>query len=1122
MFILLINNYRMRLKTYVFFFATLFSFSSFSQTVDMNNPVSWNTKLNLSKNLQAFEMPGFDQSLIDAEDALNDPLKNAPWRFGYKYETNINLQNAGVWTDLPNGNRIWRTEIVASGALTINLTLENVHFPEGAYLYLYDKGKTHTVGAYTSRNNHPSGELGTDLVHGDHIVVEYFEPATVRGQGEFTINGVTHGYRSLNIIQKSLEKALNSSGDCNYDARCPVDPYVGGLSAWDDQIRSVAMIVTNGSGICTGALINNSCNDGTPYFLTANHCLGGGTGNWLFRFNWDVPEGDPGMSCATTANTPTSFNNSSNYDQTTLTGATILVSGTQADHALLLLDNMTVTDATNWNLFYAGWSNDDTESAVNAVTGIHHPSGDIKKICRAYENGGADNIHHANAAGAAVWYMDAWDEGVTEPGSSGSPLFDQNGRIIGQLYGGSAACQGTSANGYDYYGRLGVSWGLGIGDYLDPVSCGGTTIINDGWDPNAVTTVDDASIQGIASPTAELCGDNFDPVVTLKNAGMNALTSATILYNVDGGTNLTYSWTGNLVSNASETITLPNMTVTAGPHVFNATSSNPNGTADTNPANDAALVNFNATIGGVPANLTISTDCWGYETYWEIVNAGSTTVVASGGNSTGIPPGGAQGAGAGDAGAYGNETVITENLCLAYGCYDIIMYDDYGDGMDGISSNCAIDGDWVLTDSSGAVLTQMTTLNYDSDTSNFCLASPCDGSLSETHNNLLCNGDASGNAEISVVGGNGPFTYDIGSGPQNSGIFTGLDAGNYTVTVSDNSSCSNTISLNITEPELLSTNISSVDQTCQNTTDGQISCITSGGTSPYLYSIDCGATFQTSEIFSGLAASTYCVTVSDVNNCQTTENVTITIGTGVIGTAQVTNISCNGLSDGSIEVLTTNGTAPFTYSIDGGNTNQPANIFLGLAADTYTISITDINGCTGEVDGTITDPLALSGASSVTDETAGNDGAINLTVSGGTPNYTYSWTGPGGFSSNSQNINGLVGGLYSVTITDLNGCTTTLTDILVNSFVGLKENIDIQFNVFPNPTNGLFNVALNREFDKEITLSVYDLCGRLIYKTYEKGNKLFEVDIIDKANGSYILKVEIGGKQIQKRIIKFN
>ncbi len=1112
----------MHIKLIIFFFATLFSFSSFSQTTDKKNPISWNTKLNLSKKLQAIEMPGFDQSLIDAEDALNDPLKNSPWRFGFKYETNINFQNAGVWTDLPNGNRIWRTEIVASGALTINLTLENVHFPEGAYLYLYDKAKTHTVGAYTSRNNHPSGELGTDLVHGDHIVVEYFEPAAVKGQGEFTINGVTHGYRSLNIIQKSLEKALNSSGDCNYDARCPVDPYVGGLSAWDDQIRSVAMIVTNGSGICTGALINNSCNDGTPYFLTANHCLGGGTGNWLFRFNWDVPEGNAGMSCATTANTPTSFNNASNYDQTTVNGATILVSGTQADHALLLMDNMTVTDATNWNLFYAGWSNDDTESAVNAVTGIHHPSGDIKKICRAYENGGADNIHHANAAGAAVWYMDAWDEGVTEPGSSGSPLFDQNGRIIGQLYGGSAACQGTSANGYDYYGRLGVSWGLGIGTYLDPASCGGTTIINDGWDPNAVTTVDDASIQGISSPMGDLCGDNFDPVVTLKNVGMNALTSTTILYNIDGGANLTYSWTGNLVSNASETIILPNMTVSAGPHVFNASSSNPNGTADTNPVNDASLVNFNATLGGQAASLTISTDCWGYETYWEIVNAGSTTVVASGGNSTGIAPGGSQTAGTGDAGAYGDEAVITENLCLAYGCYDIIMYDDWGDGMEGTSANCAIDGDWVLTDISGITLAQMSTINYAADTSNFCLASPCDGTITEVHTNLLCNGDSSSIAEITVNGGNAPFTYDIGNGPQVSETFTGLTAGSFTVTVIDNSSCANTINLSITEPAVLATAVSSMNQTCQNAPDGQITCVTSGGTSPYQYSIDCGATFQTIEIFNGLTPNTYCVLVTDDNNCQTTENVNITMGTGVLGAAQVTNISCSGLSDGSIEVTTTNGTAPFTYSIDGGITTQSINIFSGLTPEPYTISITDANGCSGEVNGTISEPLVLSGSSSVTDEVSGNDGAINITNSGGTPTYTYSWTGPGGFSSSSQNISGLVGGFYSVTITDLNGCTTTLTDIIVNSFVGLDENIDLQFNVFPNPTNGLFNVALTREFEKEITLSVYDLCGRLIYKAYKKGNSTFEVDIVDKANGSYILKLEIGDKQVQKRIIKFN
>ncbi|MCJ8290271.1 MAG: T9SS type A sorting domain-containing protein [Crocinitomicaceae bacterium] len=942
----------------------LFSLATSAQITDMGGAVSLKGKSVTVIDVPRETMPGFDLSQIEAEDLINDPAKDAPWRFGYKYETNLTPKNSGVWTELPGGNRIWRTEIVASGALTINLTLEDVHFPEGAHLYLYDIAKTHTVGAYTSRNNHPSGELGTDLVYGDHIVVEYFEPAAVRGQGKFTINGVTHGYRSLNIVQKSLAKALNSSGDCNIDARCPVDPYVGSISAWDDQIRSVAMIVVNGSGICTGALINNSCDNGTPYFLTANHCLGGGTGNWLFRFNWDIPEGNAGMSCATTASTPTTFNNPSNYDQTTVNGATILVSGTGADHGLLLLDNLTVTDASNWGLFYAGWNNNDTESAVNEVTGIHHPSGDIKKICRAYENGGANNIHHANAAGAAVWYMNAWDDGVTEPGSSGSPLFDQNGRIIGQLYGGSAACQGTSAQGYDYYGRLGVSWGLGIGTYLDPVSCGGTNVINDGWDPNAVTTVDDASIQGISSPIPVLCGDNFDPIVTLRNAGGNPLISATILYNIDGGTNLTYSWTGNLASNASVNVTLPNMTTTAGPHVFNATTSNPNGTTDTNPANDASLVNYNATIGGQAATLTINTDCWGYETYWEIVNAGTTTVVASGGNTTGIAPGGGQGAATGDAGAYGDEMVITENLCLASGCYDLIMFDDWGDGMDGTSSSCAIDGDFVVTDGTGAVLTQMTTISYSSDTSNFCLTSPCNSTFDYSTVEPTCAENSDGSITVAFLTGNSTgATYDIGAGAQPSPTFTGLSIGNYTINIIDGDAC-----------------------------------------------------------LSNIAA-------------------------------------------------VVNGPSPLTSS-----------------------------------------------TTTITDETVGGDGAIDITVAGGTPTYTFAWTGPNGFTATTEDITGLEDGTYAVTITDDNGCTTILNNIVVEPTASLDEINESLFVVYPNPTNGIVNIVMTNAIVDDVAIRVTDVTGRVVYDSDLEGLS-FNIDLSSAADGTYFLHVVTDEKRTTQPIV---
>lgn len=690
--------------------AGIFSFVFlYAQTTDLGGPISWKRNFADYKQIPLAEMPGFDMQAIQAEDQINDIIKNMPWRFGYKYATNIDLQSNGVWTDLPNGNRLWRTRIKCEGAMTINLLLENVYLPEGSRLYLFDVNNTNRVGAYTSRNNRPDGELGTELVHGDEIIVEYYEPASVSGLGHFRIAHVIHGYRSLDTVQGNLIKSLNQSGDCNIDVHCPLG------SGWNDQIRAVAMIVVGGSGICTGALINNSCNDGTPYFLTANHCLGGSTGNWAFRFNWASPSGTE--SCATTAN---STDPGPPYDETA-NGATVLVSGTQADHALLEIDNMTVTDALNWNLFYAGWNNDDTEGAISQVTGIHHPKGDVMKICQADDNN--NGIYHAVNYGAETWEIDAWEEGVTEPGSSGSPLFDQNGRIIGQLYGGAAACSGTSNNGeYDFYGRLGVSWGLGIGTYLDPASCGGTNTTNDGWDPNGPADPDNASIQSVIAPSGLSCSDWVVPQVRLRNAGGNTLTSCTITYNVDGGTNSTYNWTGSLAQNATEFVVLPGMTASAGAHVFNASTSNPNGTADTDPSNDAALRNFEIQTGGYETTLNLNTDCYGQETYWEIRDV-SSNLLASGGNTSGIPPGGLNIASNADPGAYSDNTLISVKMCMAEGCYDFTIYDDFGDGLEGsINWGCNTDGDYEIVNSSGTVLGSMQNVNFgNAETINFCV-----------------------------------------------------------------------------------------------------------------------------------------------------------------------------------------------------------------------------------------------------------------------------------------------------------------------------------------------------------------------------------------------------------------
>lgn len=522
-------------------------FSSNAQTTDLGGPMSWKSSIRVDQ-IDYEVMRGFDANVVAAEDAINDETKSQPWRFGYKYDTDFSLENSGTWETLSDGSKLWRLGITCEEAITINLLLENVNIPAGASLYLFDEDNTNRVGAYTVRNNREDGLLGTEMVFGQKMIVEYHEPANVAGQGSFTIASVVHGYRTLTRIQNDLTRALNSSGNCNIDVNCPL----GDL--WTNQIRSVAMIIVNGNGACTGALINNACNDGTPYFLTANHCLSGNTGNWAFRFNWEVAEGDPTLSCATSTSTASSYNLASAHDQSA-NGATLLNSNGSSDYAIVEIDNMDENDAIAWGLFYAGWDNTDVESTVSEVIGIHHPSGDIKKICSATDAG--NNISHDNVGGAAVWFIDSWNEGVTEPGSSGSPLFDQNGRIIGQLYGGAAACSGTSNNGqYDFYGRLGTSWDLGAQEILSPASCGAEQTINDGYDPNPgsnsikelntnLFTVSPNPSSGLF--TVQLEDITNDAEITVMDMTGRVIASEKLIYGISSLLDLTSSANGTYI-----------------------------------------------------------------------------------------------------------------------------------------------------------------------------------------------------------------------------------------------------------------------------------------------------------------------------------------------------------------------------------------------------------------------------------------------------------------------------------------------------------------------------------------------------------------------------------------------
>ncbi|AXT62774.1 T9SS C-terminal target domain-containing protein [Aquimarina sp. AD10] len=409
-------------------------------------------------------METFDMDKIKAEDAINDQKQGVPFRFGHELQVDLGFKNAGVWDELPNGDRIWRINIVSDGAKTINVVFNTYKIPRGGTVYLYNDDKTDLLGAYTNIFNRPDEMLGTWLVEGDDIWVEYYEPRKVRGKGMLNISKVIHGYRSVTDAEVQA-KALGSSGDCNQDVDCPVGSDFEALK--NELKKSVGFIVLNGF-VCTGTLINNTRNDKAPYFLTANHCDSGSTATWAFRFNWISPT----PSCSTTANSP-----DATVNQTT-SGATLLASNSESDMKLLNLDGG--LDPA-WDLEWAGW--DRSGTAPSFVVGIHHPSGDIMKVCR-YDQAPTQGVVNFNGNPTTeVWNITDWDLGVTERGSSGSALFDPQGRIIGKLSGGTAACDGVNDNGDpDFYGRFDVSWDFGTTDatrlsnWLDPTNTGKTTL----------------------------------------------------------------------------------------------------------------------------------------------------------------------------------------------------------------------------------------------------------------------------------------------------------------------------------------------------------------------------------------------------------------------------------------------------------------------------------------------------------------------------------------------------------------------------------------------------------------------------------------------------------------------
>ncbi|KUJ63483.1 hypothetical protein AR687_01990 [Flavobacteriaceae bacterium CRH] len=298
-----------------------------------------------------------------------------------------------------------------------------------------------------------------------------------------------------------------------------------------------------------------------------------------------------------------------------------------------------------------------------------------------------------------------------------------------------------------------------------------------------------------------------------------------------------------------------------------------------------------------------------------------------------------------------------------------------------------------------------------------------------TINNVSCNGGSNGTATVIVTGGTAGYTYSWAPTGGTSATASGLAQGTYTVTVTDANACQTTQSFTITQPNAFSVSTSQTDVLCNGAATGSATVNVTGGAGSYTYSwAPYGGTAATA---TGLTAGTYTVTITDANSCQTTKNFTI-VQSSALGatTGAITNINCRGEATGSATVNVTGGTGSYTYSwAPSGGTAATAS---GLTAGTYTVTVTDANSCQTTQSFTITQPAAILSASTASTGVScfgGSNGTASVTVSGGTPTYTYLWEPLGGTTAS---ISGRPAGNYTCTITDSKGCTL-VKNITINT-----------------------------------------------------------------------------------------
>jgi PKD repeat protein len=418
----------------------------------------------LDDEFQNISLPQPDMNSIKSQDLIDDASRGpAPRRMGVSVATNLNTHNSGTWTEIPGSGKVWRLQIEIKDALALGVYYDDFFIPEGGELFLYNGNKKQVLGAYTHENNPAVKLFSTEFVEGDKVTLEYFQPKAVTEEARIQVSELAYAYRDISF-------SFSGERDAWW---CMIDVACSEGDDWENQINGVARISIKIGGSyywCSGSLINNTDNDRKNYFLTAAHCGGSASGGdlsqWVFYFNYQASTcgGSGGGSntktgCSLKAKDPTQADGGSDFYLVEINGSF----------------------PSFYDVFYNGWNRSNSNSESGNGVGVHHPAGDIKKIS-TYDTPLQSSTFWNGIPGGTHWKLH-WAEtengkSIMQGGSSGSPIFDQYGRIKGDLTGGYTSNSCTTPSPA-YYGKLWYSWDKNgstpatqLKGWLDPANTG--------------------------------------------------------------------------------------------------------------------------------------------------------------------------------------------------------------------------------------------------------------------------------------------------------------------------------------------------------------------------------------------------------------------------------------------------------------------------------------------------------------------------------------------------------------------------------------------------------------------------------------------------------------------------